>query len=362
MGTESRSEAAPVGATAPEGAGLSSAEADLDGALDELERALRKAPRSFEFFRAVLLLQRLAPEGEKVGGYGDPEGEAVRFSVNPSLAFPTSGVHDLEPTEDGPDRLVVNFMGLVGPQGELPRWYTTLVGERERAGDHAVRDFLDLFHHRMLSLFYLAWRRTRFLVAMEETGEDPLTEHLLDLVGTGLPALRKDVALDPRTLALYAGLLAPQQRSAQALEQMVADRFDVPARVQQFVGAWHPVDPRDRCALGERSPSSQLGVGSVVGDEIWDQQARVRIRVGPLSREDYERFLPGGEAHRELAAITRFFARGELEFELRPVLRAEDVPGVVLDADEAESRPLGWSTWIRTRPRNRDGDETILSL
>lgn len=369
MAAESRSEAPPVDASGAGSDASPSGDADLDGALDELERTLRAAPRSFEFFRAVLLLQRLAPDRDKVGGYGEPAKEAVRFGANPSLAFPTSGIHDLEPGgvgadtgEGDPDRLVVNFMGLVGPQGELPHWYTTLVAERERAGDHAVLAFLDLFHHRMLSLFYLAWRRTRFLVAMEETGDDPLTEHLLDLVGTGLPSLREDLHLDRRTLAFYAGLLAPQQRSAQALEQLVADRFGVPAEVEQFVGAWHPVERRDRCTLGEDGPSGRLGVGTVVGDEIWDQGARVQIRVGPLSRKAYRRFLPGGDAHRELGAITRFFGRGEFEFELRPVLRAEDVQGVVLGAEEAESQPLGWSTWIRTRPRSRDGDETILAL
>ena len=31
----------------------------------------------------------------------------------------------------------------------------------------------------------------------------------------------------------------------------------------------------------------------MVGNEIWDQQSRVRIQLGPLTLEQYMDFLPG---------------------------------------------------------------------
>lgn len=318
--------------------------------------------RAFEFFRAVLLLERLRPEQDRPGEYGSPGGEAVRFSVNPSLSFGPNQIHELEFPPDGPPRLTVNFMGLVGPQGVLPQWYTQIVGEREWEGDTALRDFLDLFHHRILSLFYRAWRKNRFLVSYEDEEDDALSRHLLDVLGASPEPLRSGTSLDERELIFHAGLLGPQQRSAQALEQLVSDYFDVPARVEQFVGGWYPVARSNQCTLGADDVSSQLGVGSVAGEEIWDQQARVRVWLGPLSRERFEDFLPGGASHEPLRSITRFFGRGEYDFEVRLVLAADEVPGVVLDSDEEAGQPLGWCTWIRTEPRSRDADETILSL
>ena len=76
--------------------------------------------------------------------------------------------------------------------------------------------------------------------------------------------------------------------------------------------------------------SPRLGEHTVVGDEIWDPQARVRLRIGPLSREKYEEFLPGGQAHKTLKALTSFFGDGQFDFEAQLVLKKEHVPPVVL--------------------------------
>src|SRR5690606_8243754 len=201
----------------------------------------------------------------------------------PSLAFPPSEIHALElgDAEAGPAEMVVNFMGLTGPQGVLPYHYTLLVAERQRARDEALREFLDLFHHRMISLFYRAWEKHRFTLAYERGEPDRLTEHLLDLVGVGLETLRGRLSVPDEALAFYAGLLALQPRGALALEQLIEDVFDVPAAIEQFVGGWYPLPERDQCAVGEEAgASTQLGLGAVAGDEIWDQQARVRIRLG----------------------------------------------------------------------------------
>ncbi len=100
----------------------------------------------------------------------------------------------------------------------------------------------------------------------------------------------------------------------------------------------------------------------MVGDEIWDPQARVRVRIGPLSRERFNEFLPGGEGHRALSAFTDFFGRGELDFEVQLVLARDDVPPVILGGEGDEVTPLSWCTWIRTRPFTRDADETTLTL
>jgi type VI secretion system protein ImpH len=349
------------------------AEVRVEGApvgLDKIGDALERRPTAFGFFQAVRLLERLFPDRVPVGDFADPSREVVRFGVDPGLAFPPSQIKtlDLEDTHvDGIEdigrqpRMVVNFMGLVGPSGVLPYEYSLLAIARQRAKDPTMLAFFDIFHHRAISLFYRAWRKYRFTVDYEQGREDRITAHALDLVGLGLQSYRDKLPFPDDALAFYAGLFALQPRGASALEHLVEDFFDVPAVVEQFVGGWYSLPERDQCEIGGEDTSSVLGMGAVVGDEIWDQQARVRIRIGPLPRARFREFLPDGSAYEKLRSLVRFFAHDQFEFELQLVLDREDVPGLVLGDDPAETR-LGWSTWIRTVQRAAEADETVLAL
>jgi len=332
--------------------------------LAEVEAALKADPHSFAFFQAVRLLERLRPSRAPVGGYGDPGGEAVRFGVLPTLAFPASEIQALEMDLDGPATMKVNFMGATGPQGVLPHEYTLLVADRLRARDAALADFLDMFHHRLISLFYRAWRKYRFAAAREDGQEELLAEHVLDLIGVGPRGSRTPFPFPVEALITRAGLLLPQPRGAAALRQLLEDYFGVNVEVEQFVGGWFPLEGEDRCVVSdeEEQPANQLGRGAVAGAEVWDQQARVRIRLGPLDRARYDTFLPGGSAHQPLAALLRFYSHDQYEFEVQLVLAAADVPGVRLGAGGRDTPRLGWSTWIRSRPREQAADETIFTL
>lgn len=325
--------------------------------------ALLEEPFGFEFFQAVRLLQRTRGTGTEVGRFGDPQEEAVRFGVNPRLAFPASQIQDLTPGREprAPWRMEVNMMGLVGHFGVLPHHYSLRVMERIRNRDRALPDFLDLFHHRMVSLFYRAWERYRFYAAWERGEEDGVTAHLRDLLGLGGPTFRPGPDLDETVLLGYLGLLGPQQRSAMALEQLVTDYFGVPAEVEQFVGGWYRMTPA-QCRIDDEreEAANELGYGALVGDEVWDPHARARIVLGPLSRTDYDRFLPDGEAFDDLQAIARFFSDDRIEFELRLILDPDDVQPIALGDDDMT--PLGWGTWLRSADRPMETAETILSL
>jgi type VI secretion system protein ImpH len=330
-------------------------------AMGEIEGLLRSDPHSFGFFQAVRLLERLRPGRAHVGGFDDPSSEVVRFAVNPALGFPASEIHDLR--LDGEQaRMVVNFMGLTGPQGLLPHHYSLLVSERLRARDAALADFLDIFHHRIISLFYEAWRSHRFTIAREDGSRDRLAAHLADLIGLGLDSTRERMPFPDEALVYRAGLLAAQPRGAVALKQLLEDFFDLPAEVEQFVGAWYRLQAEDQCTIGdEEDEGNALGRGAVAGDEAWDQQSRVRVRLGPISRDRFDSFLPEGSSHAALSSLLRFYGNNQFDFEVQLVLAGEEVSGLRLGDAAAEQR-LGWSTWICSTVRERDADETILSL
>jgi type VI secretion system protein ImpH len=328
----------------------------------ELKAHLEESPTSFEFFQAVRLLERLSPTRGPVGLFHHPAEEVVRFTVPSDTAFPASEIQALKTDGDRPPRMAVNFMGLTGPEGVLPYCYSLLVSERIRERDTAARDFFDIFHHRIISLFYRAWEKYRFAVFYERDQQDRLTQHLKDLVGLGEPGLQHRLGIRDDAVLFYTGLLGPQQRSAAALEQVIADYFGVPVEVEQFVGGWYALAASTECTLGdEGDPSEQLGWGAVAGEEVWDPQARVRLRLGPLTRRQYDDFLPFGTAYEPLRTLTRFFCGEQFDFEVQLVLARDDVPPSILGGDGPGS-PLGWCTWMRSQPFSRNADDTILTL
>src|SRR5262249_53650386 len=122
---------------------------------------------AFDFFQAVRLLERVQPQRRPVGRPGSPRDEIVRFRARLSLAFPPSPIYELiRPGENIAPAMTVNFLGLTGPSGVLPRCYTErlLIQDRDFRGPerYSLRAWFDLFNHRMISLFYRAWEKYRF--------------------------------------------------------------------------------------------------------------------------------------------------------------------------------------------------------
>ena len=265
----------------------------------------------------------------------------------------------------GPFQMTVNLFGLTGPKGVLPHLYTQHAAEQARARDPAFRDFLDLFHHRALSLLYRASSKPRAVLGAETGDDDWLLDHLLDVAGVGTAGLRGRLPLADAVVGYYAGLLAPSGRPADGLARIIGDYFDVPATVEQFVGEWRRVDGGGQCTLGTDDPPAQLGLG-VVGDEAWDPQSRVRLRLGPLTRAQFDDFLPGGAAHEPLRALARLYADDQVGVDAQLVLDrgavAPCVLGFPLGAGGACGPPLGRGTWLVSRPLARDPDETALPL
>ncbi len=99
--------------------------ADPAVAEEPAQLPLARSPYSYEFFQAVRLLERMGG-GAPPGGFTHPSREVVRFSAHQSMAFPASEIQSLQRRETGPPLMVVNFMGLTGPQGTLPLAYTSL--------------------------------------------------------------------------------------------------------------------------------------------------------------------------------------------------------------------------------------------
>ena len=336
---------------------------DLAVAPTSIAAQLEQEPFCFEFFQAVRLLGRLLSGRQPVGRFYHPSTEVVRFSAHATLTVPASEIQSLAARAGAPPRMTVNFMGLTGPMGVLPLYYTELVMERLRARDSTLRDFLDIFNHRSVSLFYQAWEKYRFPVAYERGEAGRFAQILMSFVGLGTPGLERRQKVADDSLLFYGGLAAQQPRSAIALQQLLSDYFDVPVEVEQFVGAWYRLDTRTQTRMQDTQDlSEQLGGGAVIGDEVWDPQSRVRVKIGPLALDRYLDFLPNGTAYAPLRDITRFFSGDGVDFDAQLILKREAVPACELGAEGENAPRLGWVTWVKSAPMRQDPSDTVLRL
>lgn len=334
---------------------------------DESLTGLRATPWNVSFFQAVRLLRRGFQHRGGVGEFVPPANEAVRFQANPSLGFPASEIQSLDWPQRGdrPAQMKVNFMGLSSPSGVMPTPYTELILDRAQKKDNGFRDFLDIFNHRLISLFYRAWEKYHFFVRYERGEPDSLSPLLMSFVGLGTKGLTARQEVADESLIFYAGLLGQHPRSAQALKRLLADYFGVPVEVEQFVGKWIRLDARDQTEFKDAERvTEQLGYGAVVGDEVWDTQSTVRVKLGPLSRERYLDFLPRQESkgYAVLNSILKFYCGTEIDFEVQLILDRNQTPGLELSGQADSNLLLGWTTWIKNVSLDRDPDEAVLQL
>jgi type VI secretion system protein ImpH len=326
--------------------------------------------RGFEldFFQAVRLLTRLIPERKPVGTTARPGEEVVRFGAWLSLAFPASAIDVIErvPDWEGPPRMTVTFMGLSGIQGVLPVCYTEQMLAQDTAGNDALKDFLDLFNHRFVSLFYRAWEKHCVPVQYEAAalaggGTDLFTRSLYDLIGLGTPGLRNRMRITDESLLPYAGLVAQRPRSATALRSILRDYFSLPVEIDQCIGSWYPLDDVDRSYLSFDSERNQLGVGAFIGEKVWNQQSKFRLRLGPIDLEHFSDFLPGRPGISKLLDLTRYLVGPSLAFEVQLILQADEVPDLQLTDEGTDGPYLGWSSWLKNDSFTKDASDAVFT-
>lgn len=326
----------------------------------------------FDFHQAVRLLEILFPGRPGVGEGTEPDREVVRFKSRVGLDFPASDVVAVRRRrrDEVPVEMEVSFLGLAGQFGPLPQSFAELILERSTQRDFALRDFLDLFNHRLASLLYRV--RKKYLPVMEHKPPDEglMATALYSLVGLGTPGLLGRMGVRDRALLLYTGLLVGSPHTMVGLEEMLSHYFAVVARVEPFRGGWLVLDLDQRTALGARAGRNQrLGEGALLGGRVWDQGAGFELRLGPMSMRRFLSFLPSGHAFARLVALVRFYVGEELGFTVRLVLAGREVPELRL-GPAGDSR-LGWSARLPSmrlealppeapRPAGGDGGATPL--
>lgn len=305
------------------------------------QELLRGEPDRFSLFAALRLLEQMFAERPRLGESRKVSDDGVRLGHMPHLIFARSDVATFQESDAGVPRLEQHSFGLFGPNGPLPAHMTEVAYERRRhAGDPAVVDFLNVFQHRLISLFYRAWANSDPATNFDRPESDRFRMYVGALLGIApMEARDRDTVSDYAKLS-RAGLFAHQTRSAAALQAILADYFGLSAEVRQFSGEWLKVPSELRCRLG-RDPAT-LGDGAFLGKGLWRSHHKFEIVLGPLSLARFETLLPGEPGLRELLDLVRLFTNDEWTWQMRLMLPEKEIPRTRL----GRSGKLGWVSWL----------------
>lgn len=328
---------------------------DLTRVLD----AAAEKPYEFGFYAFLRHIECLHADKPRLGVSQRPIDDPIRIGQEPATTFESSSLTSFQAAQgDAPHRLLVRCLGLLGPNGPLPLHLTEYALERlKQHHDPTFVRFLDMFHHRMLSLFYRAWAIHEPVVSFDRPETDQFSTYVGSMMGLGPSALRKRDDISDLTKFHYCGRIGGQTRCAEGLQDVLSDFFRLPADVEPFMGEWLDLPQRNICRLGLDPIHGTLGRTVVIGLRVWECQHKFRIRLGALSLDDYENFLPVGSRIKRLVALVRNYIGDELAWDLQLILKRDEVQGTRLD----KAYRLGWTTWLGNRPRTTDADDLVFN-
>jgi type VI secretion system protein ImpH len=336
---------------------------DASYRLGALYASLADEPFKHDFYLAMRMVDAFNGERPRLGYALRPSEDAVRLHQEPSMTFAPASISAFrfagDSTTDRPS-MSVRFFGFLGPNGALPLHLTEFAVQRVRqANDPTFVGFLNIFHHRWLSLFYRSWAQASPTVSLDRPNTDRFSSYVCSLIGYGQSELKQRSAVPDIAKQYFAGLLARQVRNAEGIAALLRSFFGVPVAIEQFVGHWMSLSERDLTRIGSNTAASQLGAGATLGKRVWDKQHKITVVLGPMSFLRFQDLLPTGTAGVRLRDWLIAYFGFDLLCDVRLVLERPEVPAAILGG----GCQLGWSGWIGQRsedPSRGDAADVVL--
>ncbi|MAC81209.1 MAG: type VI secretion system baseplate subunit TssG [Rhodobacteraceae bacterium] len=312
---------------------------------------LVEKPQEHHLFQALRVIEAHYSDAPRLGESRRPREDRVRLGQEAELAFPPSTIASYKKGEHGkPDKLTNRFFGLFGPHGPLPLHMTEYARDRRRNHrDWTLQAFADTLTHRMMCLFYRAWATGQPAPNYDRTdSEDKVAAKVAALGGFHGDAMHDRDAIPGLGRLGFTGHMSQGPRNAEGLLSILSAYFEVPVRIEEFIGSWLTLEPDDQWQLGR---PAALGQNTSIGSRVWSRNSKFRIRIGPLAKTDYERLLPGGAALDRMTSIVRSYVGDALEWDIHMILKGDEVPRTSLGG----STRLGLLSWTGAKP---DPDDT----
>ncbi len=323
---------------------------------------MNQLANQFDFFQAIRRVETLSQELPRVGHAQQANQEAVRIKQSPAVDFAPSTIDEIEPDSSGRVVLKQRFFGLLGPSGPMPLHVTEQVRNQTRHEDDAtIEQFLNLFHHRMGTLFYRAWSSSRGAVQRDRPDQDRFADYLAALSGV---MANQDAAETPPTSAVtiqnrwhFTGRFASSHRNAEGLQAVVSSVVDAKTQVYSFVLRQLRLQEEDRTRLTKQPTAAgrggRLGRSVVLGRSVADRRSTIGLCIGPVKFQLFRALLPGGQLHDSIRKLIRSYIDPSLACQVRLILDRTSVPRMSLGREGA----LGQNAWMfSSAPRTDLGD------
>lgn len=290
------------------------------------------------FMRFCELLELAAPDEAPLGTTDSPSNERVRFRSRHRLGFPGKEIDAVEYDYDDaskPPSVRTTFLGLYGVDARMPAYFIDEIAQN-RDGAEPLSAFLDLFHHRIATQFYRAWRKYRFPSGFKKGGTDDVSRCLVSLVGLGIgrPAIEETVGT--RKLLSMLGLASQRTRTAEGLAGVLQHAVpDATITVTEFHPVWIHLNEFEPTALGENC---------VLGRGFYDRGNCVRVVIAPTTCESVLGLTPGRQLHSEIMALLRFYLGYEANAHLEMHVSPELMPRADIASDQVR---LGYTSQLQ---------------
>ena len=321
------------------------------------QEELTVTPWRFDWFNLMRWLEARNPGLPRFGLAVRPADEVVRVNQKPELGFAPAEIHSISRIDKGRVRIEQFAFGLHGPNGPLPLHLTEFAHAREvHERDRAQAAFSDIFNHRFALLFYRAWASAQSSVSLDRPGEDVFSRYVGSVAGIGSQTLAGRDRVPDAAKRYFAGHLVRGPRNPGGLVAILGSFFGCRFRVEEWIPQRLAIPERERTRVGGRSSFDRLGRGAVCGVSLLDRQHRFRLHAGPMKLAEYESFLPLGPRHETVRDWVRNYVSFEFKWDLRLVLRAQDVPA----AKVGGAGRLGWTTWLGGGDGRHDRGDLVL--
>lgn len=290
-------------------------------------------PTDMDFYQAVYAIEKQLSTEQKhwhgVGRDSFPRDELIRFKSVQNLGFPGSAITAIEekPHKDADVKafnMMVSFFGLTGPSGVLPIHYSELVIERLKQKDPTMRDFFDLFNHRLISLFYRAWEKYRFACHYQGTKDNSDT---FSYVMQQLTGQQSNSGL------FYGGFYTKNIRSAQQLSLQLSHLLSAEVDVVPLTGRWIHLSKTEQSRFaGKGQPQgqyAQLGHSSLLGSKVWDISSVVELSI-QAKPDVIQSLLPGQPGYIRMQQLLSDFLEPAIQCRVRLHAKIADLPGINL--------------------------------
>lgn len=344
--------------------------------MNNIMNKLLKNPEDFDFFQAVRLLEEYLnlknlnmSDAHSIFENGNVSGnnKFIRFKHNASLIFPVNEIEKISAV-DARWEINSNVMGIIGPSGVLHNHHTALIIKRLQHKDFALRDFLDIFQHRIVSFFYFSWEKNHFYSDKQSKS----SRILLSLIGQNTPFLQNRENIPDEVMLFYASYFSRYQRTVLGLESILSDYFNCSIRVKVFQKktlllldneqsqlSCFPIEKLIKNKKSEKK-FNQLSVDAICGQRQRQNQYHFSLIIGPLDIDKFMSFLPDQKNFIFIIALTRRYSGVEYTFDIRLMLSAKAVP--YCKFGEFSSAKLGWNSWLKVREFESDADNTVLYI